>query len=172
MKLNAVIRKRILQVCSPVNQNRATRSVLHNIGVINRKTRPAVAFAFLRTLLNGWVTHGRMRKFDKSIPTTCVFQCSDRAYNSIQHYFNCPIVANAWAAVVPYIDFEPGVEACLMCGLRLPDDTIVQRARLNYACYSAFNTLRKSIHETLDPTGLMCEVFKHSSHKTLTKFLK
>ena len=66
----------------------------------------AVCASYLRDLWNGWPTRARMRTMKVAGPIqSCLFGCSTRAKDRIEHYAKCPTV---WHSMIVQPRNGPG----------------------------------------------------------------
>ena len=91
--------------------NHATRRLVRNIKVLQHRATPAVRASYLRALWNGVPTTRRMRTMRAFRTTNCVFNCTPRAEDSLEHYCRCPVLiaSHVLDAHVRPIDFFFGV---------------------------------------------------------------
>ena len=138
------LRRRLRRWRLELNLRMATDIVLKNMDVIARTCRPCVQAAYLRTILNGWVTKRRMRFLKGFAPGggPCVFNCGHGS-DCIEHYAFCRIIVSFFRrAGISYR--TPSVSSFLMVARRMARDKISVQAACLYAIYLSHNILRCS----------------------------
>ena len=94
--------------------------------------------AYLRTLLNGWVTDARMKSCKGyAFKDKCVFGCGS-TNDSIEHYSCCSIVCEAYEAICGSI-LQTGLPNFLLLERGTTADQILKRGRFIYAVYNSYN---------------------------------
>ena len=123
---------------------------------------PAVTAVYLRTLLNGWATHRRMRSMqDLNLEACCPF-CR-RAEDSIEHFAHCTLIREQYAASGYPCN---SLEVFLVLDINSFPDFTVARAKLLAAVYTARNSI---IHapDSLNPIEILKFCIKQLRPNTL-----
>ena len=101
------------------------------------KTKPAVVAVYIRTLLNGWSTHRRMRSMAQlTLDAFCPFCLS--AQDSLEHFARCPIIAKQYEAQGIIIR---SIAHFFALDINSFPESTVKLCRLLSAVYLARNTL-------------------------------
>ena len=76
-----------------------TMRLINNFRAAEKRLPPAVRATYLRALWNGIPTTRRMRTCEGFKKVGCVFKCSERAEDSLEHYCRCPALQKAFEHV-------------------------------------------------------------------------
>ena len=133
---------------------------VNRIRWLKNKVPPAVQWVYLRTWLNGWATHRRMKHTDPSLVTVslqdeCYFCC--RATDSIEHLAYCPLIVEFYKV--------NGIRLIGLSGLLglYPDDLpdrILVLARLLCVVFLTRNVLVHN-HGNVTPITILHELAIH-----------
>ena len=123
-----------------------TDIAIRNIRVIAKTCKPSVLAAYLRTILNGWVTRRRFRFHSGSSSDfgCCVFGCGIGC-DSIEHYTCCQVV-NDFFKKSGLSRYSPNVPSFLLISYKQPEDYIKCQARCIYAVYLSHAILKHDRH--------------------------
>jgi hypothetical protein len=69
--------------------------LIETFRILQERMPPAVRATYLRALWNGVPTSRRMRTCKDYTIVGCVFKCSERAEDSLEHYCRCPLLQDA-----------------------------------------------------------------------------
>jgi hypothetical protein len=136
--------------------------------ILQKGASPAVTANFLRALWNGAPTSRRMRSMPDFVHRNCVFDCTKRAEDSLEHYCKCPILKEALLGIrgsecvatrPDCMDTFFGIEK------GLSHDDIILRARLVYTRMRLVHRARANPHENLDWRFIAALEFNQSSNK-------
>ena len=160
------VRRRTEQWHISLNANKRTRLIFDRMQLAMAKTKPAVAFSFLRTCLNGWPTYEVMHNCPGfNSLDECKFCCSPSAQDNLKHYSHCLLVKAAFQKLNPPCDWIGGVEGLLGLSGTEGTYTLIFKLRFVYAVNMSFNFANHHPGNTCNIPKLIVSFFKQSKWK-------
>ena len=124
--------------------------------------RPAIAFSYLRCILNGWTTYQVMHNLPEfSGCNRCVFGCLS-AEDSMKHYWCCQYVKDAFLLSAPGLRWDGLPASFFVLDGACNDQQRSSRLRFLYAVYMAYNKIRQLPANSCNPVALIKEFFQLS----------
>jgi hypothetical protein len=94
-----LLRNRVKRLKLDVPEGRLVERILRRTLHLSTKSPPAVQAVYIRTILNGWVTHRRMRNCANLINLSPVCVLCKQGNDSLEHLAKCKIVVSFFATL-------------------------------------------------------------------------